>query len=141
MPDVTVLLLSRIGRITQPGDNHIQYLARIHDIGPTHRGFIGLIKMHNVAVLPNSIKQRGLVSRYFKDLNSNRKLDSNESLSGDMIHTTPDNEAQYSLGQTVTLMKSHGCIHIRPQDRNTLNAMGIFKPGTSFTVHKYDERP
>jgi hypothetical protein len=77
--------------------------------------------------------------RYFKDLNHNRVLDSNESLSGDMIHTTPDNEAEYALGKKVKLFQSHGCIHVRPQDRSKLNALGLFKPGTTFVVHKYDE--
>ncbi len=78
--------------------------------------------------------------RYFKDLNGNGVLDANESLSGDMIHTTPDNEAEYKLGKEVNLFTSHGCIHIKPQDRNALTAAGMFKAGTTFVIHKYNER-
>jgi hypothetical protein len=78
--------------------------------------------------------------RYFKDLNNNRTLDKNESLSGQMIHTTSDNEAEYAQGKKVDLKNSHGCIHIRPQDRDTITALGLFKKGSTFVVHRYDER-
>ncbi|MGI2112949.1 L,D-transpeptidase family protein [Shewanella frigidimarina] len=78
--------------------------------------------------------------RWFKDLNGNKLLDSIESLSGQMFHTTPDNEAETTLGSPVRLTLSHGCIHLKPNDRNRLFAIGAFKRGTSFTVHKYHER-
>ncbi|TGO01925.1 hypothetical protein PN36_34390 [Candidatus Thiomargarita nelsonii] len=78
--------------------------------------------------------------RYFKDINGNRMLDKNERLSGEMIHTTPENEAQSQSGNTVTLAESHGCIHVKPKDRNKLHTMGAFKSGTTFIVHKYSER-
>ena len=62
-----------------------------------------------------------LAIRYFKDLNNNRKLDKDigEKLSGEMIHTTPENEAQYQTGQPVDLGYSHGYVHIKPQDQTT----------------------
>jgi hypothetical protein len=80
--------------------------------------------------------------RFFKDLNGNRRLDRSkgEVLSGEMIHTTPENEAQASTRKKVILVPSHGCIHIKPQDRNILMALGAFNSGTSFIVHKYSEK-
>lgn len=77
--------------------------------------------------------------RYFKDLNGNKKMDGGEVLSGEMIHTTPDNEAQFANGNPVVLVPSHGCIHIRPQDRNVMEGMGLFKNGIVFKVHSYKE--
>ncbi|WKJ90546.1 hypothetical protein QZJ86_21465 [Methylomonas montana] len=77
--------------------------------------------------------------RYFKDLNGNKKMDGGEVLSGEMIHTTPDNEAQFANGDPVVLVPSHGCIHIRPQDRNVMEGMGLFKNGIVFKVHSYKE--
>jgi len=78
--------------------------------------------------------------RFFKDLNGNKILDSKESLSGQMIHTTPDNEAAVANGDIVRLAQSHGCIHIKPQDRDILRGMGLFKNGTAFIVHSYKEK-
>lgn len=78
--------------------------------------------------------------RYFKDLNNNGKLDGRETLSGEMFHTTPDNEAEHALKKPVRLYPSHGCIHLKPADRDQLFAIGAFKRGTQFTVHKYTER-
>ncbi len=81
-----------------------------------------------------------IVIRWFKDINGNKKLDKNERLSGQMFHTTPDNEAQHKRGKTVNLLPSHGCIHIKPADRDNLISMGAFKPETVFIVHKYNEK-
>jgi hypothetical protein len=77
--------------------------------------------------------------RYFRDANHNRKLDNGEFLSGEMIHTTPKNEAQTAVGDTVALEASHGCIHLRPADRDRFNAAGAFRPGTDLVIHKYTE--
>ena len=81
-----------------------------------------------------------LAIRWFKDLNGNRKLDGSERLSGQMFHTTPENEAQHALGKPVLLGPSHGCIHLTPADRNRLFHQGAFKPKTVFIVHRYHER-
>lgn len=75
--------------------------------------------------------------RYFEDKNNNRKMDGSEKLSGQMIHTTPDNEAATARQQPFQLSESHGCVHIRPEDRTRLMGAGVFKVGTPFIVHSY----
>ena len=77
--------------------------------------------------------------RYFADKNRNKKLDGAESLSGEMIHTTPNNEGQISQGQAVTLFPSHGCIHVSPIDRDRLHAAGAFDRGVDLIIHGYNE--
>lgn len=78
--------------------------------------------------------------RWFKDLNGNKVLDGKETLSGQMFHTTPANEAETALGLKVNLAPSHGCIHLKPADRDKLILQGAFKPKTKFVVHKYNEK-
>lgn len=78
--------------------------------------------------------------RWFKDHNGNKVLDKNEVLSGQMFHTTPENEAEASQGKTVHLVHSHGCIHLNPKDRDVIMSLGGFKPKTTFVVHRYDEK-
>ncbi|VAX31055.1 hypothetical protein MNBD_NITROSPIRAE01-2074 [hydrothermal vent metagenome] len=78
--------------------------------------------------------------RWYKDLNANRILDGKEVLSGQMLHTTPENEAQHARRLPLKLGHSHGCIHLKPQDRDRLFSIGAFKAGTPFIVHKYDEK-
>jgi len=73
--------------------------------------------------------------RYFRDRNRNRKLDAGEELMGEMIHTSPDNEAQQALHQPVRLDDSHGCVHIRPSDRDRFLKLRAFTPGHLFVVH------
>lgn len=77
--------------------------------------------------------------RWFKDSNGNRKLDDNEQLSGQMFHTTQANEAEEIRRLPINMVHSHGCIHLKPRERDQLFAIGAFKPGTIFTVHKYYE--
>ncbi|WP_417362074.1 L,D-transpeptidase family protein [Gallaecimonas pentaromativorans] len=81
-----------------------------------------------------------LAIRWFKDINGNGILDGKETLSGQMFHTTPENEAEKETGNPVRLVHSHGCIHLKPNDRDRMMAIGAFKKGTIFTVHKYHER-
>jgi hypothetical protein len=78
--------------------------------------------------------------RWYKDLNNNKILDGKERLSGQMFHTTPQNEAEHALGKKVDLKPSHGCIHLKPADRDFLIGLGAFKPKTIFIVHKYYEK-
>ena len=73
--------------------------------------------------------------RYFRDRNRNRKLDAGESRMGEMIHTTPENEAQTVQGQPVELDTSHGCIHIKPSDRDLLLRLRAFAKGSLLVVH------
>jgi hypothetical protein len=80
-----------------------------------------------------------LAIRYFRDLNRNRKLDKNEHLMGEMFHTTPDNEAQFARGQSIMMVESHGCIHLKPLDRDKLRNLGAFDRGTPLIIHTYKE--
>lgn len=84
-----------------------------------------------------------LAVRYYEDKNKNRKLDGNERLSGQMIHTTPRNEAQSDRfagdPSKVALSESHGCIHIRPMDRREFSKQGAFRKGMTLIIHSYDE--
>jgi hypothetical protein len=73
--------------------------------------------------------------RYFRDLNRNRKLDGAEELMGEMIHTTPENEAQTARALPVGLEPSHGCIHIKPFDRDKFLKGGAFASGNLLVVH------
>ena len=78
--------------------------------------------------------------RYYKDKNANHKLDAGESLSGEMFHTTPDNEAQAALGKPIDLAPSHGCIHLVPAQREVLHKAGAFAKGNDVVIHKYTEK-
>jgi len=78
--------------------------------------------------------------RWFKDLNGNKILDGKERLSGQMFHTTQFDEAAHARGLPVNLKPSHGCIHLKPADRDRLFSVGAFKPKTPFIVHKYNEK-
>lgn len=78
--------------------------------------------------------------RYFRDKNGNRRLDRGEHLSGEMIHTTPDNEGQTAQGSPVTLDYSHGCVHIKPLARDLFHRKGAFTKGTAFIIHSYQAR-
>ena len=74
-------------------------------------------------------------------LGKNRRRDANERLSGEMIHTTSINEGQsyQSNGREVYLFDSHGCIHIKPIDRQKFLDAGAFRKGTTLIIHSYDE--
>ena len=75
--------------------------------------------------------------RFYADRNNNRKRDANEPLQGEMIHTTPDNEAEG--GPDTKLYESHGCVHIRPFDRERMLAIDAFHRGTLLVIHDYEE--
>jgi hypothetical protein len=75
--------------------------------------------------------------RYFLDKNGNRRLDRGEMLFGEMIHTTPDNEGETAQGKPVTLFESHGCIHVKPLDRDQFHRLGAFARGNTVVVHSY----
>lgn len=77
--------------------------------------------------------------RYFRDRNRNKKLDPGETLSGEMIHTTPENEWQVATGESVKLRPSHGCIHVSPIIRDKLHAAGAFDRGVTLIIHAYTE--
>lgn len=77
--------------------------------------------------------------RYFLDPNRNRRLDRGESLMGEMLHTTPEDEAATKRGKEVHMANSHGCIHIRPVDRNRFKDAGAFEKGNLLVVHTPNE--
>jgi hypothetical protein len=56
-----------------------------------------------------------------------------------MIHTTPEDEAATKLGIDFKLGESHGCVHIRPEDRIRLMSADAFKVGVPFIVHSYSD--
>ena len=78
--------------------------------------------------------------RFFRDLNKNRKLDKGESLEGAMLHTTPQNEIENTLPSGVQLEVSHGCIHMKPKDRDALIGMGVLRAGNTIVIHSYTEK-
>ena len=53
------------------------------------------------------------------------------------VHTTPQNEATTAANQTVLLTQSHGCVHIRPRDRDQMMLLGYLQKGVRFVVKKY----
>jgi hypothetical protein len=76
---------------------------------------------------------------YFEDRNHNRRRDRNEPLKGEMIHTTPEDEASTVQGSWINLAESHGCVHVKPTDIDTMRQKGYLRPGNSFIVHRYNE--
>lgn len=77
--------------------------------------------------------------RYYRDDNHDGRLDGKETLSGEMIHTTPEDEAETARGVRVRLGASHGCIHVSPRGRQKLLAVGAFEPGTPLIIHPYTD--
>jgi len=54
------------------------------------------------------------------------------------IHTTPENEAATAAPEgTVLLEQSHGCVHIRPKDRDKMMRKGYLQPGLAVEVRRY----
>lgn len=78
--------------------------------------------------------------RYYEDTNHDGRLDGKEALSGEMIHTTPEDEAENAKGVRVSLGSSHGCIHVSPRGRDKMLAAGAFTKGTPLLIHTYEER-
>jgi len=65
-----------------------------------------------------------------------RLYHTNGKATGYFIHTTPDNEQDKTLG----LFNSHGCIHVRPVDRDRLWHAGFLKKGVHLEVRPYSEK-
>jgi hypothetical protein len=78
--------------------------------------------------------------RYYLDVNHNEKFDPGvDKLMPEMIHTTPNDEAAKGQGKQQPLGESHGCVHVQPSDRDTMQKVGALKAGTPFIVHGYKE--
>lgn len=53
------------------------------------------------------------------------------------VHTTPQNERETAAGAEVVLTNSHGCIHVRPRDRDEMMELGYLQAGVAFVVKPY----
>lgn len=73
--------------------------------------------------------------RYYVDRNDNHRQDPDEPMSGEMFHTTPFDEADPGAA----LLESHGCIHLKPLDRDALLKSDAFALGTLLVIHDYGE--
>lgn len=78
--------------------------------------------------------------KYFKDMNNDRKMNGKEYIMGDFIHTTPPDEAATAAGRIFQLAESHGCIHVRPNDIDTMIGNGYLKKGNTVEVHPYTKK-
>jgi hypothetical protein len=56
------------------------------------------------------------------------------------VHTTPDDEQATEQHKAVLLANSHGCIHLKPKDRELLYNAGYLKEGVPFEVRPYSEK-
>ena len=56
------------------------------------------------------------------------------------IHTTSEDEAATDAHKAFFLMNSHGCIHLRPADRDEMMSRGYLKQGVEFEVKSYGEK-
>ena len=97
---------------------------------------LGLNKWRAIAKEMPGAAFEGLAIRYFKDRNNDGRLDAGETLSGEMFHTTPDNEAS----PAASMYESHGCIHLRPAQRDRMMNAGGFRRGMPLVIHTYSER-
>lgn len=75
----------------------------------------------------------------YQDANRNGRVDHGE-IHSEFIHTVPENEAQRALGQPVRLGESHGCIHVRPADIDSMIKRGFLRKNTPVVVHGYADR-
>ncbi|MBO9572295.1 MAG: L,D-transpeptidase [Chitinophagaceae bacterium] len=84
--------------------------------------------------------------KYFKDRNHDRKLNGKEFVMGDFLHATPGDEAISYFNDHSTqkinraLSESHGCVHLRPADIDTLIEKEYLKRGNTIEIHPYTER-
>jgi hypothetical protein len=53
------------------------------------------------------------------------------------IHTTPDDEAATAAGKAFELVQSHGCVHLRPLDRDEMIMNKALKAGVEVEVKPY----
>jgi hypothetical protein len=87
--------------------------------------------------------------KYFADRNHNGIMDKGETVMGDFIHTTPNDEAVTYYNKNahgnatryqVNLAESHGCIHVKPADVDVMIGSNYLKKGQGIVVHKYDDK-
>jgi hypothetical protein len=56
------------------------------------------------------------------------------------VHTTPDDEYATAHNIAFSLVQSHGCVHIRPEDRDTMMTAGYLAAGIPFDVRSYEQK-
>jgi hypothetical protein len=56
------------------------------------------------------------------------------------VHTTPDDEKATEEGTPVSLAQSHGCIHLRPKDRDEMMEKGYLAKGVVLIVKPYTDK-
>jgi hypothetical protein len=69
---------------------------------------------------------------------SSWNLKKNGARTAFFIHTTPEDEAMGS--RPFELTQSHGCLHIRPSDRDTMVNKGYLAKGVAVIVKRYEDR-
>ncbi len=87
--------------------------ATKEDIAERHK------ELYRIRALPSSwvFNDFGHMTCYlYKDRNRNGKLDGQETIHGEFLHTTPETEAAHKMGERVRLEPSHGCVHLKPAD-------------------------
>jgi hypothetical protein len=83
--------------------------------------------------------------KYFRDTNNNQKMDGNETVLSDFIHTTPHEEIESLIGnklkpvRAMKLGESHGCIHFLPTVMQDWITRRILKVGATVEVHSYQK--
>ena len=76
----------------------------------------------------------------FKDVNKNGVRDKSESIHAEFIHTTPPDEAATARKEPVLLTESHGCVHVKPADIDTMIAAGYLARGNAAVYHEYSAK-
>lgn len=108
----------------------------VQEVKEYHKSLYGIEKIPDKWVFNDFGHQ---TCYYFVDVNQNRRLDGKERIHGEFIHTTPPNEAEATRGLPVILTESHGCVHVKPSDIDSMQAKGYLKRGNLFIVHDYFE--
>jgi len=77
----------------------------------------------------------------YEDKNKNGKFDGGEKIRMEMFHSTPFNHIQKENGIECIYQSSHGCIHVSPDDMDTMWNKRYFAQNNVVQIHKYDEVP
>ncbi len=118
-------------------------MDRCCDGGSRSRTGTGLHRLlYGVEAIPKTwvFNDFGHMTCYlYRDLNKNSRRDTNEPIHGEFIHTTPIDEASVRRGLAVQLVQSHGCVHVKPNDIDTMIRRGFMAKNNVVVVHRYYE--
>jgi len=100
------------------------------------------IKPYQISTLPNQwvFNDFGHLTWYMaKDINGNKRWDGikSEPTHNQFFHTTPDCEAATKYHLQVSLQESHGCIHLKPMDMDSMTHCHYLATGNMVYVHDY----